>query len=111
METAQVDFDTTVPAAGLSAEQLEDLLREIGARRYHNLHPFHTLLHGGKLSKTQVQAWALNRYYYQSMIPRKDTALMSKMEDRELRLRMAAAAISTMTASARTRAASSAGCA
>ena len=48
METAQVDFDTTVPAAGLSAEQLEELLREIGAQRYHNLHPFHKLLHGGK---------------------------------------------------------------
>ncbi len=79
------DINTTVPSAGFTPEQLEALLREIGARRYHNLHPFHKLLHGGKLSKPQVQAWALNRFYYQSMIPRKDTALMSKMEDRELR--------------------------
>ena len=86
MKTAQVDFDTTVPATGLSAEQLEELLREIGAQRYHNLHPFHKLLHGGRLSKGQVRAWALNRFYYQSTIPRKDTALMSKMVDRELRL-------------------------
>jgi len=45
---------------------LEAALRQIGAMRYHNLHPFHRLLHGGKLNKGQVQAWALNRYYYQS---------------------------------------------
>ncbi len=49
-----------------SAEELEAALRQIGATRYHNLHPFHRLLHGGKLNKGQVQAWALNRYYYQS---------------------------------------------
>ncbi len=84
--TTQVDFDTAVPASGLRAEQLEELLREIGVRRYHHLHPYHKLLHSGKLSKKQVQAWALNRFYYQSMIPRKDTALMSKMDGRELRL-------------------------
>ncbi|MBT3069901.1 pyrroloquinoline-quinone synthase PqqC [Rhodomicrobium sp. Az07] len=80
------DLDTTVPADGLSPEGLEALLREIGARRYHNLHPFHKLLHGGELSKQQVRAWALNRYYYQATIPRKDTALMSKMPDRAMRL-------------------------
>ncbi|WP_246742828.1 pyrroloquinoline-quinone synthase PqqC [Rhodomicrobium vannielii] len=79
-------LDTTVPAAGLSPDGLEALLREIGARRYHKLHPFHKLLHGGKLSKPQVQAWALNRYYYQATIPRKDAALMSKMADRATRL-------------------------
>ncbi len=80
------DMDTTVPEQGLKPDQLEALLREIGARRYHNLHPFHKLLHGGKLSKPQVQAWALNRYYYQATIPRKDTALMSKMPERALRI-------------------------
>ena len=46
-----------------SADDLEAALRQIGATRYHNLHPFHRLLHGGKLNKGQVQAWALNRYY------------------------------------------------
>ena len=40
-------------------EELEAALRQIGATRYHNLHPFHRLLHGGKLNKGQVQAWAL----------------------------------------------------
>ena len=68
-----------------SADDLERRLREIGAERYHNLHPFHHLLHGGKLNKGQVQAWALNRFCYQSAIPRKDAALMSRLRDRDLR--------------------------
>ncbi|MCW5699251.1 MAG: pyrroloquinoline-quinone synthase PqqC [Rhodospirillales bacterium] len=69
----------------LSPEDLEKRLREIGATRYHNLHPFHALLHGGKLNRGQVQAWALNRYCYQTAIPRKDAALMSRLTDRQLR--------------------------
>lgn len=69
----------------LSPEELEAALRQIGAERYHNLHPFHRLLHGGKLTRGQVQAWALNRYYYQSRIPLKDAALLSRAEDPELR--------------------------
>ena len=43
------------------------------------------MLHGGKLKKPQVQAWALNRYCYQSAVPRKDAALISRCHDRELR--------------------------
>ncbi|MBC9178171.1 pyrroloquinoline-quinone synthase PqqC [Pseudoroseomonas ludipueritiae] len=69
----------------LSPEGLEAALRQIGAERYHNLHPFHRLLHGGKLTRGQVQAWALNRYYYQSRIPLKDAAFLSRAEDPELR--------------------------
>ncbi|NEL47742.1 pyrroloquinoline quinone biosynthesis protein C, partial [Escherichia coli] len=46
-----------------NAAELEAALRHIGATRYHNHHPFHKLLHSGKLNKGQVQAWALNRYY------------------------------------------------
>lgn len=71
--------------APLSPQELEDTLRAIGRERYHNLHPFHHLLHGGKLSLDQVRAWALNRYCYQAAIPRKDAALISKIHDRELR--------------------------
>ena len=67
------------------AEALEAALREIGARRYHNLHPFHRLLHTGRLNKGQVQAWALNRYIYQSRIPQKDAALISRLTDPALR--------------------------
>ena len=69
----------------LSPQELENQLRAIGASRYHNLHPFHKLLHGGQLNKEQVQAWALNRFYYQAMIPIKDATILSRMEDPELR--------------------------
>lgn len=69
----------------LSPSELEERLRKIGAERYHHRHPFHKLLHSGKLDHGQVQAWALNRYYYQSMIPVKDAVIMAKMGDPQLR--------------------------
>ena len=69
-----------------NGDELEATLRQIGAARYHDLHPFHRLLHGGKLNKGQVQAWALNRYYYQSSIPIKDALVMSRFRDRDIRL-------------------------
>ena len=76
----------------LSSDELEARLRGIGARRYHRLHPFHKLLHGGSCSKGQVQAWALNRYYYQAMIPVKDASLIARCDDpatrREWRTRL-----------------------
>lgn len=69
----------------LSPDELETRLREIGATRYHRLHPFHKLLHTGKCTKGQVQAWALNRYYYQAMIPVKDASLIARCQDPEIR--------------------------
>ena len=69
----------------LSADALEAKLRDIGARRYHRLHPFHHMLHNGQCSKGQVQAWALNRYYYQAMIPVKDASLIARCDDAAVR--------------------------
>jgi pyrroloquinoline-quinone synthase len=69
----------------LAPEELEAALRHIGGTRYHNLHPFHRLLHGGKLNRGQVQALALNRYYYQSRIPAKDASLLARLPTAELR--------------------------
>nr|WP_277819324.1 pyrroloquinoline-quinone synthase PqqC [Pseudoroseomonas vastitatis] len=69
----------------LSPEALEERLRAIGAERYHILHPFHRLLHDGALSKPQVQAWALNRYYYQASIPAKDASLLARLPTPDLR--------------------------
>ena len=40
------------------------------------------VLHGGELDKGQVRAWALNRYYYQASIPRKDATLLAQLTDR-----------------------------
>jgi len=69
----------------MSPDRLEVELRRIGAERYHSNHPFHKLLHGGRLSKGQVQAWALNRYYYQARIPIKDATVVARMEEPALR--------------------------
>jgi pyrroloquinoline-quinone synthase len=69
----------------LSPAELEAKLRAVGAERYHNLHPFHRLLHDGKLNKGQVQAWALNRYIYQSRIPIKDAIIVSRLPTPQLR--------------------------
>ena len=68
-----------------SREQLEQNLRAIGENRYHDKHPFHRLLHGGKLDKGQVRAWALNRYCYQAAIPVKDALLMARLPSNDLR--------------------------
>jgi pyrroloquinoline-quinone synthase len=58
----------------------------IGEERYHHKHPFHKLMHEGALSRGQIQAWALNRYYYQSHIPRKDALLLARSDDQGFRL-------------------------
>jgi len=69
----------------LTPDALEARLREIGAERYHNRHAFHRALHDGRLDRTQVQAWALNRYYYQASIPVKDATLLARLPTAELR--------------------------
>ena len=66
---------------GLSAGELEALLRQVGAERYHNRHPFHYRMTSGTLSRAEMQAWALNRYCYQAVIPRKDAMILAHAED------------------------------
>jgi pyrroloquinoline-quinone synthase len=65
----------------LAPAELEAALRSIGVDRYHHRHRFHWLMHEGKLTRGQLQAWALNRYYYQSIIPMKDAIILSRTED------------------------------
>lgn len=65
----------------LSLDELRTQLRAVGEERYHHQHPFHLLMHEGKLSRGQLQAWALNRYYYQSIIPVKDSMILSRGPD------------------------------
>ncbi len=74
--------DTDQP---LTRDELRGALRAIGAERYHNRHPFHRKLHDGQLTRGQVQAWALNRYYYQSRIPAKDATLLARLPTADLR--------------------------
>jgi len=67
--------------APLSPEAFTQRLNEEGSRRYHDRHPYHMLMHEGKLTRLQLQAWVLNRYYYQTRIPIKDALILSKSED------------------------------
>jgi len=71
----------------LTPEELAARLRKIGEERYHHKHPFHLLMHEGKLTRGQLQAWALNRFYYQSQIPVKDALVLSRTNDPEFRRR------------------------
>lgn len=65
----------------MSHDELEARLRQVGAERYHNLHRFHRRLHSGQCTYDEVQAWALNRYYYQATIPIKDATVLTRMTD------------------------------
>jgi coenzyme PQQ biosynthesis protein C len=69
----------------MTPDELEAALRAVGAERYHNRHPFHHRLHGGQCSRAEVQAWTLNRYFYQSQIPIKDATILARMQDSALR--------------------------
>jgi len=56
-------------------------LRSEGGQRYHHMHPFHVLMHDGRLTEDQLRQWVLNRYYYQTRIPIKDALILAKSED------------------------------
>jgi pyrroloquinoline-quinone synthase len=65
----------------LSLDELRARFRAVGEERYHHRHPIHLMMHEGRLSRGQLQAWALNRYYYQSIIPIKDSIILSRGPD------------------------------
>jgi pyrroloquinoline-quinone synthase len=69
----------------LSSEDFITRLRDEGARRYHDAHPFHRRMHEGALTRIELQAWVLNRYYYQTRIPIKDALILSKSESPDFR--------------------------
>ncbi len=76
---------TVSPSGLLTAAELAARLRAVGEERYHHRHPFHLLMHEGKLTRGQLQAWALNRFYYQSQIPVKDALILSRSDDPDFR--------------------------
>jgi len=67
--------------APFSEQELVSAFHAIGEERYHHKHPFHLLMHEGRLTRGQLQAWALNRYYYQEHIPIKDASLLARTTD------------------------------
>jgi pyrroloquinoline-quinone synthase len=65
----------------LTKNEFASRLERIGQERYHHQHAFHVRMYEGRLTCGQLQAWALNRYYYQSRVPMKDAIILSRNED------------------------------
>src|SRR5262245_22885870 len=68
----------------LAPDDLVAALRAFSTSYYAN-HPFHALMHEGRLTPRQLQGWVANRLAYQRAIPRKDAALISNCPDPDVR--------------------------
>ena len=68
----------------LAPDDLENALRAL-SRSYYANHPFHSLMHEGRLTRRQLQGWVANRLAYQRAIPRKDAAILSNCPDPDVR--------------------------
>lgn len=71
-------------AQPLAPEDLANALRSFSTSYYAN-HPFHVLMHEGRLTRRQLQGWVANRLAYQRAIPRKDAAILSNCPDPDVR--------------------------
>lgn len=75
-------MSTSSPARG--AEEFVAALRGL-SYRYWGSHPFHVRMHAGELTEHELRVWAANRWYYQSVLPRKDAAIISNCPVPEVR--------------------------
>ncbi|MGH3761587.1 pyrroloquinoline-quinone synthase PqqC [Actinophytocola sp.] len=64
------------PTSALGGEEFVAALRGL-SHRYWGTHPFHHRMHAGELSEHELRVWAANRWYYQSVLPRKDAAIIA----------------------------------
>lgn len=79
-----VEEDTMTTSAPLSGTEFVAALRGL-SHRYWGTHPFHHRLHDGDLDERELKIWAANRWYYQSVLPRKDAAIISNCPVAEVR--------------------------
>lgn len=79
LDLVPADAEAFVPA------EFEARLRAVGATRYHDKHPFNVRMHEGTLTRAEIQTWVRNRYYYQTRIPLKDSAILGKSGDAAFR--------------------------
>jgi pyrroloquinoline-quinone synthase len=68
----------------LAPEALAAALATFSGSYYAN-HPFHQLMHDGRLSQRQLQGWVANRLAYQRAIPRKDAAIIANCPEPDVR--------------------------
>jgi len=72
------------PTLARGDEEFVAALRGL-AHRYWGTHPFHDRMHAGELSEHELRVWAANRWYYQSVLPQKDAAIISNCPVPEVR--------------------------
>ena len=72
--------------AAVAETELVGRLRGQGIR-YHDRHPFHQRMNAGLLTKTQLQGWIANRFYYQVNLPRKDANILANCPVPAVRVR------------------------
>jgi len=84
-ESAEPTLSERVPRACWDSQTFTDRLREIGARAYHDKHPFHVAMNEGRLPPDAIRGWVANRFCYQRHIPQKDAAIMANCPVREVR--------------------------
>ena len=70
--------------APLAPDDLAAALRAFSGS-YYAIHPFHPLMHEGRLTRRQLQGWVANRLAYQRAIPRKDAAIIANCPDEGIR--------------------------
>lgn len=68
----------------LAADELAAALRTFSAS-YYASHPFHELMHEGRLTRRQLGGWVANRLAYQRAIPRKDAAILANCPESDVR--------------------------
>jgi len=68
----------------LTPDDLASALRSFSGS-YYASHPFHQLMHEGRLTRRQLQGWVANRLAYQRAIPRKDAAILSNCPEPDVR--------------------------
>ena len=72
-------------AKPLTREEFVEEVKGALEPRYVDKHPFMQALYTGKLSKKQVRAWIVNRFYLQNSIGSKDAAVVSNCPVPEVR--------------------------
>ncbi|MFZ5601011.1 MAG: pyrroloquinoline-quinone synthase PqqC [Pseudomonadota bacterium] len=75
---------TLTPQTSWSQTEFRQHLEAKG-RFYHIHHPFHIAMNSGQCSADEIRGWVANRFYYQTIIPVKDAAILANCDDRAVR--------------------------
>ncbi|KUL29672.1 pyrroloquinoline-quinone synthase PqqC [Actinoplanes awajinensis] len=70
----------------LSRDAFAAALRAL-APRYWDRHPFHRRLHAGACTPGEIRSWVANRWYYQTILARKNAAIVANCPLPEVRRR------------------------